>query len=181
MKRNFYRGLLLLVGFPLVFGACKKDDDPEPPKPIEGTWNRDVYQLTNLPAGFMLLNNVTTTDLYGSAQFPEEGYTFTFKADGTFERKIAFEGPDLNDTGKYTLDGTKLSINSDNDQIDDEEFTVVGEISKTSMVVSQIFTFNLLPDAIADTLSQAWYDTHADEVDAKRQPIDVTILFLFEK
>lgn len=166
---------------PVVFGSCNKDDDPEPPKPIEGVWKRDLYQLTNLPAGFTKLNNVTIDDLYGSTQYPEESYSFTFNADGTYTRTIAFKGPDLNDTGKYTLEGTSLSINSDDADVDDEDFGVEGTIEAKSMILSQVLTFNLLPDAITDTLTTAWYNAHAAEVDAKRQPVDITVLFLFEK
>jgi len=78
MKRSFYRGLLLLIGFPLVFSACNKDDDPTP-DPIVATWKRDVYRLKGLPANFSNFEDFPfDTYYYGSA---EEGLTLTFTND----------------------------------------------------------------------------------------------------
>lgn len=181
MKRNFYRGLLLLVGFPLVFGACNKDDDPAP-DPIVGTWKRDVYRLKDLPANFSNYEAFPfDTYYYGSV---EEGMTLTITNDKNYSRKFdLYLNPDVSEGGTWTKEGTKLTLKSTNTDFGEEEFTIEGDITaaSVSMVLSQAGTFTLLPDAVTDTLTTAWANAHPDTVTPYQQSVDLTVELVFDK
>jgi hypothetical protein len=179
MKRNFYRGLLLLVGVPLVFGACNKDDDPAP-DPIVGTWKRDVYRLTDVPANFSNFDDFAFDQYYSSA---EEGLTITFAKDKTYTRKYdLIANPDVSETGAWTKEGTAVTIKpTDTTKFPEEDFTVVGDITSVAMVLSKSETFTLLPDAVTDTLTTAWANAHPDDLDKYRQNVDVTLQLVFDK
>lgn len=177
MKNKLILGLLLLGGLPLL-NSCKEDDDPEPPSPVVGTWDRDVYQLTELPSTFSNFEGLKISSVYD-----DDSYSLTFTNDKKYDRKIVRTGsPDINDNGVWTYEGTTLTLDSDNEDFDNEEFEVEGEITANAMVLSQMVTFSLLPDAVTDTLTDAWYNTHFEEVDTTySQNVDLKLLFLFEK
>lgn len=175
MKSQLIVGLLLLGGLSLM-NSCKEDEEPEPPSPLVGSWERDVYQLTELPETFSNFEGLTVTSVYG-----DESYTLTFTNDKKYTRKIAFTGPDLNDAGVWTHDGTTLTLDSDEEDIDDEEFEVEEEITDNQLVLSQIVTFTLLPDAVTDTLTSEWANAHPEELQQYFQSVDVKLLILFEK
>ena len=183
MKRNFYRGLLLLVGFPLVFGACNKDDDPAP-DPIVGTWKRDVYRITGLPANFSNFENAPADQYYDSY---EEGLTMTFSNDKTYTRKYDLIGlPDQLEAGAWTKEGTSLTVKpTDTTKYPEEDFTIVGDITSVALVLSKPETIPLLPDALTDTLTSAWANSHPVSydslVDLYQQDVDVTLLLIFDK
>jgi hypothetical protein len=175
MKSKLILGLLLLGGIPFL-NSCKKDKDPEPPSPLVGTWERDVYQLTELPTGFENFEGLTVSSVYS-----DQSYTLTFTNDKKYSRKIAFTGPDLNDTGGWTYEGSDLTLDSDEADVDDEEFTVEEDITANQLILSQTVTFSLLPDAVTDTLTDEWADAHDTELDQYLQDVDLKLLFLFEK
>ena len=81
----------------------------------------------------------------------------------------------------WTYEGTDLTLDSDEADIDDEAFVVEGDVTANQLVLSQIVTFSLLPDAVTDTLTDAWANTHGTELEPYFQNIDVKLLFLFEK
>lgn len=177
MKNKLILGLLLLGGLPFL-NSCKEDEEPEPPSPLVGTWQRDIYQLTELPETFSNFEGITTSSVYPD----EESYTLTFTNDKKYTRKIAAVGPDLDDKGVWTYEGTTLTLDSDNEDIDDEEFEVEEDITDNQLILSQMVKFNLLPDAVTDTLTDAWYVNHFDEINTEyQQEVDLKLLFLFEK
>jgi hypothetical protein len=177
MKRNFYRGLLLLVGFPLVFGACKKDDDPAP-DPIVATWKRDVYELKDVPANFSNFEGQLFYSYYG-----EDNLTLTIKNDKTYSRQFEVTGPDVSETGKWTLEGKAFNIKSDDSDFGEEDFTLETELtaSSISMVLSKPETFYLVPNAISGPYFDANQNIPSDTVAKYRQLVDVTVLFSFDK
>jgi len=176
MKIKMILGLLLLGGLPLL-NSCKKESDPEPLSPLVGTWTRDVYQLTELPQTFSNFEGYSTKAVYPN----EESYTLTFTNDKKYNRKIAVTGPDANDTGVWKQDGTTLTLDSDDAQLDDEDFEIEEDITGNQLVLSQMVKFSLLPDAVTDTLTTAWANAHPDELDQYFQDVDLKLLFLFEK
>ena len=176
MKSKLILGLLLLGGLPFL-NSCKDDDDPEPPAAVVGTWERDVYQATELPAGFEGYEGEVFDVLYSG----EQSYSLTITNDKKYNRKIERTGADINDVGTWTYEGTELRLDSDNEDFDDEEFDVEGEITANAMVLSQIITFTLLPDAVIDTLTTEWAQAHQEELDTYYQDVDIKLLFLFEK
>ena len=177
MKRNFYRGLLLLVGFPLVFGACNKDDDPAP-DPIVGTWKRDVYQLTNVPANFSNFNNYVFTYYYG-----EDELTLTIKQDKTYTRDFQIVGPDVSETGTWTLENKAFTIKSNDTDFGEEDFTLETDLTaeSVSMVLTKPETFNLVPDAISDPYIEKGESIPSDTITKYQQPVDLIVVFSFDK
>ncbi|HEX8038677.1 MAG TPA: hypothetical protein VF490_05980 [Chryseosolibacter sp.] len=176
MKAKLILGLLLLGGLPLL-NSCKDEKDPEPPSPLVGTWTRDVYQLTELPATFSNFEGLKVSSI------GDDSYTITFTNDKKYTRKIVFSGAaDFNDNGVWTHEGTTLSLDSDVDAANDEEFGVEEDITANALILSEVITFSLLPDAVTDTLTNGWYAAHQQEVDDQySQDVDVKVLFLFEK
>ncbi|MBL0744923.1 hypothetical protein [Chryseolinea lacunae] len=180
MKKSFYWGLVLAMGLPLVFGSCNKDDDPAPVDSLVGTWKRDVYRLTDLPANFSNFEGTPFTYYYLGSY--EEGVTFTFKSDNTYTRNFAvYINPDFSETGKWTHESSKISMKTDDTDFDDEEFTVEGEITADAMTLSKPETYSLLPDAVTDTLTNAWAEAHEEELDKYFQQVNVKLLFVFDK
>jgi hypothetical protein len=180
MRRRLIWTLLLLA--PLVFlGSCSKDSDPAPPA-IAGTWARVEYQFSNVPAAY--------TQYWGNYKlnsFGESGYTIVFKADGTYSRTFT---PLISDEGKWTLDGTSLTLKptdpDDEDAIVDNglvglQFKVEGDISDTRLVISQIIKLYLVTDSLLqkynwdiDAIPDAEYNSNV-------KAVDVTILYKFNK
>lgn len=175
MKSRFILGVLLIGGLPFL-NSCKDEKDPEPPSPLVGVWARDVYQLTELPETFGNFEGLTVNSVYG-----DESYTLTFTNDKKYTRKIAYSGPDFNDTGVWTYEGTNVNLDSDDADVDDESFEVEGDITANQLILSQMVTFRLLPDAVTDTLTNSWANSHQAELEQYRQDINVKLLILFEK
>ncbi|MEJ0030859.1 MAG: hypothetical protein WDO15_11030 [Bacteroidota bacterium] len=174
---------VVLLGLILVIDSCKKDDDPPPA--IVGTWTRNIYEFTQLPNGFTKYWEGYEIDTFG-----ETNYTLLFKQDGTYTRVYTVpssSGPSLNDTGKWTLDGTTLKLTPDKASdldINDEllnfpgiQFTVVGDISDIRLTVSQVLTFRLPSDAAIDTSNSTGEDVPDEDI----KPVDVTVIYKFDK
>jgi hypothetical protein len=182
MKKSLLWAVLL--GLILVIDSCKKDDDPPPA--IVGTWTRSIYEFTQLPTGFTKYWEGYQVDTFG-----ETNYTIIFKQDGTYTRVYtvpASAGPSLNDTGKWTIDGTSLKLSpdkaSDLDIIEQQlgnfpgtQFTVVGDISDIRLTVSQVLTLGLPSDATIDAKNASGEQITDDD----RKPVDVTIVYKFDK
>lgn len=179
MKSKLILGLLLLGALPML-NSCKDDEDPEPPSPLIGSWERDVYQLADLPSTFSNFDGVKFTAYWALG---EENYTLTFTNDKKYNRKVAITGSqDINDNGVWTYEGSTVTLDSDDEAFDNEEFEVEGEITANDLVLSKMETLALLPDAVTDTLTDAWYNAHQQEIDDQyQQNVDVKVLFLFEK
>lgn len=161
------------MGGAVIVSSCKSDD-PTPPPAIVGVWLLDLYEITGAPDGFTNYEG-PVVGLFGESE-----YKMTFNEDETYTRRVSYTGPDFNDSGMWILEGESLTLDSDTDV--DEEFTVEGEILETEMVLSQILTFtDVLPDAVTDTLTNAWANAHPESLDPYYQDIDFTILYLLEK
>ncbi|HMJ67884.1 MAG TPA: hypothetical protein VK508_03265 [Cyclobacteriaceae bacterium] len=168
---------VVLIGFALTLNSCGKDD-PEPVSLVVGTWSRAEYEFTDLPTGF-----TENWDGFTITSFGETGYTFVFKADGTYTRSVT---PAINDKGKWTQTDANLKVSPDDpdkqDDIEDSgfiglEFTVEGEISDTRMVLSRVITLSLASDA---AIAAAGGDI--DQVpDEEFKPVDVKILYKFNR
>ena len=167
--------VVLLAGVVTIFDACK-EPEPEPIPIIVGTWERDIYVLTDLPATFQNFEGYASESIFG-----EESYTLEFKQGGTYSRKIAYVGPDSNDTGAWTHEGDDLTLDSDDADIDTEEFEVEEDITANQLIISQVIAFSLLPDAVTDTLTAAWANAHPESLDPHYKTVDCKVLFLFEK
>jgi len=168
----------LLAAVLTTFNACKEDPDPIPL--IVGVWERDHYEFTDLPANFQNFDGYETDILYSSN---EGGYKLTLNQDGTYQRKIdVVGGSDVTDDGTWTHEGDNFTLKSNDEDFGDEEFKVEEEITASKLIISQIISFSLLPDAVTDTLSNEWYNAHWQDIDAEyAQDVDVNVLFHFEK
>jgi hypothetical protein len=172
--KNSIIWVVLLAGVVTTFSACEEEPDPVPI--IVGTWERDIYQFSDLPATFQNYEGFTLQSVFG-----DESYTLTFNQDLTYTRKIAFVGPDVNDTGTWLHEGDDLTLDSNDADIENDEFEVEDEITSNQLVLSQILAFNLLPDVVTDTLTNEWADANQEELDQYYELVDVKVLFLFEK
>jgi hypothetical protein len=178
MKRSLLG--VVLLGCVLTLNSCN-NDDPEPVSPVVGTWSRTAYEFTGLPTGFSYFEGYTVTD------WGESGYTFVFNADGTYRRAFVLPSPyNLNDKGKWTLEGTAFKLSPDNptdlDLIEDigwpgTEFSVVGEISETRMEISRVVTLGVPSNAAIDAAGG-----DLDSVpDSEFKPVDVTLVYVFDR
>jgi hypothetical protein len=189
--------VVLLAGVVTTFNACNEEPDPIPA--IVGTWSRTEYEFTDLPASH------STWEEYTTPAFFETGYTFVFKADGTYTRTFS---PYLSDQGTWELDGTKLTISPDDpDDLDFMEdigflgpqFDVEGEITEVRLTLSGLATFELASNAAitaaggnssnvpdeddnGNGVLDAGEDDDGDGVlDDEWKPVDVTLLTKFNK
>ena len=171
---------VVLLGVALSFSSCKDDDDPVPP--LAGTWIRNSYEFTQLPSGFTKYWEGYDVDSFG-----ESNYVFIFKADGTYTRYFTLPSPyNLNDTGKWTLDGTNLKLTIDKATDIDlaadlgwpgTEFTVSGDITDARLTMTRVVTLSLFPDSKLDEV-----DGDTDQLtDDDRESIDVTVVYKFDK
>lgn len=175
---------IVLLGLILIVDSCKKEDDPPPA--IVGTWTRNSYELTELPTGFTKYWEGYEVDTFG-----ETNYTILFRQDGTYTRVYTIPAgstPSLNDTGKWTLDGTSLKLSPDKstdlDLIQKQlqnfpgtEFTVDGDISDIRLTMSQIITLGLASDATIDAKNASGESI----TDADLVAVDVTVVYKFDK
>ncbi len=171
---------IVLLGVALSFSSCKDDEDPAPA--IAGEWLRNTYEFTQLQSGFQKY-----WEGYQVTSFGESNYLIVVRADGTYTRFFTVESPyNLNDTGKWTLDGTSFKLtpdkSSDIDLADNlfwpgTEFTVSGEINDTRLTLTRVVTLSLFSDAKLDAVGG---DT-SQLTDDDREPVDVTVVYKFDK
>lgn len=170
---------VVLLGLAFSFSACK--DDPDPVPAIVGTWTRLNYKFTELPSGFTGWEGVTQTT------FGEANYVLIIKSDGTYSRAYTRAAPlNLNDKGKWTLDGTSFKLTPDDaDDLDlieglgwpGTEFTVVGDVSAVRLTMSRIVTVGLASDADIDAAGG-----NPDDVpDDKWVGVDVNVVYTFDR
>jgi hypothetical protein len=169
--------VVLLAGVITTFNSCK--EDPEPIPAIVGTWSRNVYEITELPTGFTYFEGTEQEYMHPS----ETGYTFVFKADGTYTRSVP---PFMSDKGTWTLDGTKLKVSPDDpDDLDlaestfiGIEFDVEGEITDIRMVLSARQTICCIP---SDATIETYKDNPENIPDEDYKEVDATILYKFDR
>lgn len=175
-----------LIGTVFIIGSCKKDD-PAPVSPIVGAWTRNGYEFTNLPTGF-----TKYWEGYQISSWGETGYTLTFRSDNTYSRSFLVGSAqyNLNDEGKYTLDGTSLKLSpsrpSDLDLIDlldqngyfaGTEFSIENDITDVRLTMSQVLTLGLPSDAAIDAAGG-----DANKLDSTAiKPVNVTVVYKFDK
>jgi len=175
MKTRFICGLMLVAGLAFL-SSCSKKNDAKPPV-VVGTWNLDSYYFTNIPDNFNGWEGQ-----YKGTFFGEQGNTLTINNDKTYTWRIAYDGPDFNDVGKWELTATQLNLNSTANT--SKQFKIEQDITAAQMVISEVEALNLLPNSVADTLTNAeWSDpVFLDAVYTKYgQSIDVTVVSLYEK
>lgn len=170
---------IVLLGLAFSFNACK--DDPDPIPAIVGTWSRVNYKFTELPNGFTGWEGTTETSV------GESNYTLVIKNDGTYTRAFTLPAPyNLNDKGKWTLDGTAFKLSPDDaDDLDlieqigwpGTEFSVVGDISDIRLTMSRVVTVGLASDADIEAAG----GNPNDVPDEKWVGVDVTVVYTFDK
>jgi hypothetical protein len=174
MKKSIL-SVALLAGVITLFSSCEKDPDPVPV--IVGTWVREEYEISDPPAGF------TSWDGAVQGSFGETGYTILFKQDGTYSRDFT---DIVSDEGTYRLEGNQLEFSPDSsDDLSDIEdipvigleFEVEGDITELRMTLSQVVTLFLASDA---SIAAAGGDL-SNVPDEEWQPVDVTLLYKFNK
>jgi hypothetical protein len=176
---------VVLLGFVLTLNSCG-NDDPEPVSLVVGTWSRAEYEFTELPTGFAKYWEGFKVDTW-----QESNYIFVFKEDGTYTRSFTLPNPfNLNDKGKWTLDGTAFKVSpEDTDDLDlidnleaqysiypGVEFSVKGEISDTRMELTRIITFTLASDAGIDATPEG-----EDIPEEYYHAVDVTVVYRFNR
>lgn len=181
MKKSLVWAVLL--GIVLTFNSCGEDEDPI--LPIVGTWSRVEYEFTELPTGYTKYWEGITVDTWD-----ESNFIFVFNADGTYARTFTLPNPyNLNDTGKWTLDGTSFKISpSDTDDIDlidnlednfgvypGLEFSVKGEITDR-LELTRVITFGLFSDATIDATPEG-----EPIPSSERHPVPVTVVYKFNR
>jgi len=175
MKTRVICGLLLVAGLAFL-SSCSKKNDAKPPV-VVGTWNLDSYYFTNIPDNFNGWEGQ-----YKGTFFGEQSNTLTINTDKTYTWRIAYDGPDFNDAGKWELTTTQLNLNSTASTSTD--FKIEQDITTDQMLISQIESLTLLPNSVADTLTTAeWNDSaFLNTVYTKfGQSVDVTVVSLYEK
>lgn len=180
MKKSIVWAAMCVV-FMGTFSSCDKGEDPIPA--IVGTWVLNTYQIKDTPPNFTAYENFETDALAGV----ESGYTFVFKADGTYTRsfKLCCNIKSVNDQGTYTLEGSTVIVkpddNDDLDLIDDYmnaglaiglEFNVESEPDETRMKLSTPGVVLLLPNDWPQG------ETPSDE---DWVPVDVKLIYVFDK
>ncbi len=156
MKKNLLlTGVLGLV----LLGSCGKDDDVRVPDVIEGTWKLDSFQFTGMPAGFESWEGYVL-DIQQITSW--EDYEIIFAADNTYSRRIYVPGPDQSDEGSWEKDGENLILVSDDDPTFDEEY-VIESNDDIELIWSETVSFGLIPDNVADTLTEEYANSLTDE------------------
>jgi hypothetical protein len=168
---------VVLLGAVLTMNSCG-NDDPDPIPPIVGTWARSEYEFTDLPTGFTKYWEGYSLDSFG-----ESGYTFVFKADGTYTRSV---NPGLTDQGKWTLTDANLKVSPDDPgDLDDIEaagfvgldFVVEGEVSDIRLVLTRVMTLALASDAAIDAAGGDLNKVPDEEFKA----VDVNVVYKFNR
>lgn len=143
---------IFILSFVFLFASCVNNGDeppkPEPPResiPLEkknlvGTW--EVYYFTK-----RIIDDKTGRDT--SYRYPEkDGFTVTFKDDGTYEEKNVFGGAVKYASGTYSLGKSDPSLKY-NDQI----ILVHPDTTGTKMVTDYAYVPSLYEDSFAYLLS----------------------------
>jgi len=147
-----------VVGLTML-ASCGKDDDVRVPDVIEGTWNLDSFQFTDMPVGFASYEGFVLSIQQITSW---EDYEIVFAADNTFSRRIYVAGPDITDEGTWEKDGEDLILVSDEDPTFDEEY-VIERNDDIELIWSETVSFGLLPDNVADTLTDAYFNSLTEE------------------
>jgi len=169
---------VVLLGLAFSFNACKDEDDPIPA--IVGTWSRLNYEFSDMPEGFTGWNGVQQGD------FGESNYVLIIKSNRTYTRAFTLPQPyNLNDKGKWTLDGTSFKLSPDDtDDLDlietigwpGTEFTVSGDIG-ARLVMTRVVNVSLPNDADIEEADGVVNDVPEE----KWQGVPVTVIYTFDK
>jgi hypothetical protein len=120
MKRGFYFGLLIMLGFSLMSSMCSNDDDG-------GSPNNNAQQIAQIvstaESGSWRITNFNDSGQNETSDFT--GYAFTFNPDGSL---IATNGTDsLTGTWSVTNDSNSSDDSSSDNDIDFNIFFPVAE------------------------------------------------------
>ena len=182
MKKTLY---LLLISFIFIV-SCSSDDGADPTHEI-GTWELDGYQFINFSSDFDDFEGLPLglDELFWGGA-PYDDYTLVLNSDGTFEREIGVNGPDLNDDGEWELDDDFLTLDSD----DNGEFEwKVEKNEEDDLWISFEAQDRFIPNIYRDTVTQEFLDRIADFTDEQIDSLNNVVLqtatfdlvFLFER
>tara|TARA_R110001583_G_scaffold85540_2_gene224078 strand:+ start:773 stop:1255 length:483 start_codon:yes stop_codon:yes gene_type:complete len=121
MKKEFYYGLLMMVGFALISLSCSSDDDGSS---IDNS--QQIAQIESITeSGTWRITNFNDSGQDYTSDFT--GYDFTFASDGTLTAS----------NGTTTLDGTwsitsDSSSDDDSNDDDDIEFNIFFPVSDSN-------------------------------------------------
>ena len=120
MKKGFYFGLLMMLGFSLMSSMCSNDDDG-------GSLNNNSQQIAQIEStaesGSWRITNFNDSGQNETSDFA--GYAFTFNSDGSL---IASNGSNsLTGTWSVTDDSNSNDDSSSDDDIDFNIFFPVPE------------------------------------------------------
>ena len=182
MKKNLFYFMLL----PLVLMmACSSDDEPEPTHEM-GDWSLDSFILINLPDAFSSNENAVApinAISFGGVTF--DSYDITLATDNTFTRRIAIDGPNINDSGEWELASGRLTLATEDGT---EEFTVERNESD-QLWLSEEAQFGFIPDIYFDTVTQTYIDflntltdAQLDSVNSSlTQAVTLDLVYAFER
>lgn len=166
------KGLYILLVSSILATSCGGDDAPTPTHEV-GTWELDSYQFINLPPGFsrnegaaFAINQLS----FGGIVF--EDYTIILNLDGTFDREIGVTGPDVDDSGTWTLEDDILNLESDTGGVQDWE---VQKNEDDDLHLSVESSFLFIPDIYFDTVTQTYLDYLDTLTDAQLDSVESAI------
>jgi hypothetical protein len=169
---------LILSALIVLLASCKDKDSPVLPHEV-GIWELDSYLFINFPSGFedndgtiLEINQLT----FGGASYNE--YVLNLKSDATYSLEVDVPGPDIEDSGKWTLEDETLTLDSD----DNGEFEWKVEKNEDRDLWISYETQNaFLPDIYFDTVTQAYIDylgtLTSDQLDSVANVLSEVVLF----
>lgn len=186
MKKILYLALALSV----FLTSCSSDDGAPPAHEV-GNWELDGYLFSNFGPDFQFYNNPPLALgldalLWGGS--PYEDYLLVLNADGTFEREIGVNGPDISDEGTWELDADDEILILDSDEVGEIEWDVQKN-EDDDLWISFEAQDNFIPDIYRDTVTQDYLDLLAtftdDQIDSVNaivlQPAIFDLVFIFER
>lgn len=144
-----------LVFFSLIIlASCGSSEDPAPPH-IVGVWELESYVIINVPSTHSRQEGTTfQINELNQAGLVLTSYSIDIAADGTYIRKLSFQGgsPNQNDQGTWKLstDGKDLTIT-----MKDEDTGVDWSVEKDELDqlwITEPSSFSLISNATIDQL-----------------------------
>jgi hypothetical protein len=164
--------LVALLGGLVLFVSCGEDEEPLPPHEV-GVWELDSYVFINFPEAFSRYEGLAVgIDAITFGGVTYEDYTLSLVKDGTASLEIGIQGPDLDDSGTWELDGNDLEIAF-------ESGDIAWEVEKNEdddLWLSEETQFSFIPNIYFDTVTQKYADYLETLSDSQLDSID-NILF----
>lgn len=173
---------IALVGLALL-SSCGGDDEAAEPAHEIGTWDLDGFIFQNFPAGYED-NEGATAGVVETVEL----YSIMLAEDNTYVFEIQQEGPDLDDTGTWTLENAVLEMESDDSSNGVIEWGVEKNESD-DLWLSVETQDSLIPDVYYDTVTQDYLDYLDTLTDAEldsignalSETVTYDLVFVFER